>query len=181
MRQEYSSMAPRGYVQQPQQPQYQQPYQQPYQQMPQQQPQYQQGFAPRGNFQPYQAMPQMEGSQEFRDAYQKNLDAFNETNRKIKEGVSESEAVKNIEKMNKFVSQVDGSVQSERGASNKVQLINSIDYLCLSLENPEEWLEENQQKYVEPINKVVVALRQIKKLISYRKPAQPAANTAPAQ
>ena len=164
-------MAPRGYVQQPQpQPQYQQPYQQPYQQSYQQpyqnvapNPAPNAGFAPRGNFQPYQAMRDMEGSQEFRDAYQKNLDAFNETNRRIKQGISKSEAVKNIKQMAEFTTQVDGSMSSERGARNAAQLLNTIEYLCLSLENPQDWLPDYRSKYIEPMrNKtapLVAALR----------------------
>lgn len=148
----YSSLAPRGSVPQQQYSQPQQQYAQPqyeYAQQPQypqqnyQQPQpVQQGFAPRGNnyFTPHQAMMGMEGSKEFMDAYQKNMAAFDEMNRKVKEGVSKSEAVENLKKMADFKTEVDGSMVAEHGAQNASQVVNTLKYTCLTLEHPEEWL-----------------------------------------
>lgn len=166
---DYTNIAPRGQMQ-PQNP-YVQPgynpngYQQGYSQPQYQQPvQYQQGYypqqqvqqpfqqqAPQGYFVPHQAMAGMEGSQEFRDAYQKNLDAFNEANRKIKEGVNESEAVKRVKEMSSYKTKVENdwkdSVQGV--AVNTTMMINYIENLCVSLENPQEWLPAFRAKYVD--------------------------------
>ena len=170
---DYATIAPRGQMP-PQQNQFQQPgYGQPvYPQQQQgyyQQPGYvpQQGYAPQqpnnGYFVPHQAMMGMEGSQEFRDAYQKNLDAFNETNRKIKEGINESDAVRHIKEMAEYKSKVDGTEAAAQGAANIGQMLNTIEYLCLSLENPQEWIPAYRAKYVEPMRNqskdIVAALR----------------------
>lgn len=108
-------------------------------------------------------MGDMDGSKEFRDAYQKNLDAFNETNRRIKEGISESDAVQNIKRMAEFTTQVDGSMASDHGAQTASQLLNSIEFLCLSLENPQEWIPKCRSKYVDAMRTktapIVAALR----------------------
>ena len=74
------------------------------------------------------------------DAYQKNMAAFDEMNRKVKEGVSKSEAVENLKKMANFKTEVDGSMVAEHGAQNASQVVNTLKYTCLTLEHPEEWL-----------------------------------------
>ena len=151
----YSTIAPRG--QMPQQP-VQQP--QPYVQYPNtgyaqpngyyQQPVYQQPM-PNNAFVPHQAMAGIEGSQEFRDAYQKNLDAFNEANRKVKEGISQSEAVQRVKEMSSYKTEVEeGWKDSVVGAAiNTDQMIKYINNLCVSLENPQEWLPEFRANYVD--------------------------------
>lgn len=174
---DYATIAPRGQMP-PQQNQYQQPgYGQPA--YPQQQGYYQQpgyaqqpGYVPQqqgGYFVPHQAMMGMEGSQEFRDAYQKNLEAFNETNRKIKEGINESDAVRRVKEMAEYKTKVDGTEAASQGAANIGQMLNTIEYLCLSLENPQEWLPAYRAKYVEPMRNqskdIVEALRKTASVI----------------
>lgn len=174
---DYATIAPRGQMT-PQQNQYQQPgYGQP--SYPQQQGYYQQpgyaqqpGYVPQqqgGYFVPHQAMMGMDGSQEFRDAYQKNLDAFNETNRKIKEGINESDAVRRVKEMAEYKTKVDGTEAASQGAANIGQMLNTIEYLCLSLENPQEWLPVYRAKYVEPMRNqskdIVEALRKTASVI----------------
>lgn len=159
MSQGYSTIAPRGQMQQQpvQQPQqyaqypnngYPQPngyYQQPQYQQPAQAP------APNGYFVPHQAMEGMDGSQEFMTAYKKNLDAYNEANRKIKAGINESEAVKRVKEMSSYKTEVEeGWKDSVIGAAiNTDQMINYINNLCVSLENPQEWMPEFRANYVE--------------------------------
>lgn len=119
-----------------------------------QQPQYPQpapAMVPNGAFVPHQAMAGLEGSQEFMDAYKKNLDAFNEANRKVKAGINESEAVQRVKEMSSYKTEVEnGWKDSVVGAAiNTEQMINYINNLCVSLENPQEWLPEFRAKYVD--------------------------------
>lgn len=188
---DYTSIAPRGQVQQPQQPYpnsqpvYGQPYpQQGYVQpgyQPQPMPtQYQQGYPQyqQAGYQPPQQPQQPingtfvptqvnigEGSQEFRDAYQSNLNKFNEVNRRVKEGINQSEAVKRVKEMSSYKTKVEADWNdSVQGAAiNPEMMLNYIENLCVSLQNPQEWLPATREKYFKPFRErsadIVAALK----------------------
>jgi hypothetical protein len=142
--------APQGYPQQPMQPQYPpQGYQQPMQP----QPQYQQGVQPNGYFVPQQVNIG-EGSQEFRDAYQNNLRKFDEVNRKVKEGINKSEAVQRVKEMSSYKTKVETDWKDDvQGAAiNPEMMLSFIENLCVSLQNPQEWLPAKCEKYFKPFS-----------------------------
>lgn len=142
--------APQGYPQQPMQPQYPP---QGYQQTMQPQPQYQQGVQPNGYFVPQQVNIG-EGSQEFRDAYQNNLRKFDEVNRKVKEGINKSEAVQRVKEMSSYKTKVETDWKDDvQGAAiNPEMMISFIENLCVSLQNPQEWLPAKCEKYFKPFS-----------------------------
>ena len=134
--------------------QYQQPVQQPayYNQIPPQpaQPvQSSQGYAPNpGGFAPrahpgyFTTVNMGDGSQEFRNAYQENLQKFNEANARAKEGISEDDAVANVEKMTEIVNMIEGDTESTatNGYDNINKLYNAISHVSGSIRHPEDWL-----------------------------------------
>lgn len=137
--------------------QYQQPVQQPayynqIQPQPAQPVQSSQGYAPNpGGFAPRANAPQVnpfstvnmgEGSQEFRNAFQDNLNKFNEMNARVKEGISEDDAVANVEKMTELVNMIEGNTESTatNGYDNINKLYNAISHVSGSIRHPEDWL-----------------------------------------
>lgn len=96
-----------------------------------------------------------EGSQEFRDAYQNNLNRFNEVNRKVKEGVNQSEAVQRVKEMSSYKTKVETDWKDDvQGAAiNPEMMLTFIENLCVSLKNPHEWLPPKCEKYFEPFSK----------------------------
>ena len=162
---DYTNIAPRGQMQQPQpqnpyvqsgySPQYApQPNYAPqgYPQQPMQ-PQYQQGVQPNGYFVPQQVNIG-EGSQEFRDAYQNNLRKFDEVNRKVKEGINKSEAVQRVKEMSSYKTKVETDWKDDvQGAAiNPEMMLSFIENLCVSLQNPQEWLPAKCEKYFKPFS-----------------------------
>lgn len=127
-------------------------------------------------------MDGLEYSTEFKNAYQKNLDAFNEANRKVKEGVNQSEAVQLVKKMSAYKTKVDATLKEMGCVSNISQLLALLDDLCVSMEHPEAWLPAYREKYVEPMRTqsapIVAALRKTASTI--KKLAAPSNGTAPA-
>ena len=95
-----------------------------------------------------------EGSQEFRNAYQNNLNRFNEVNRKVKEGVNESDAVKRVKEMSSYKTKVETDWKDDvQGAAiNPEMMLTFIENLCVSLKNPQEWLPAKCEKYFKPFS-----------------------------
>lgn len=176
---DYTNIAPRGQMQQPQNPYVQPGYMPQYPQNG-----YPQGYAPQqgyappnsgyvqpingyaqpinGYVQPNQNsmfMPSQvnigEGSQEFRDAYRNNLNRYNEVNRKIKEGVNQSDAVKRVKEMSSYKTKVETDWKDDvQGAAiNPEMMLTFIENLCVSLKNPQEWLPPKCEKYFIPFSK----------------------------
>lgn len=96
-----------------------------------------------------------EGSQEFRNAYQNNLNRFNEVNRKVKEGINQSEAVQRVKEMSSYKTKVETDWKDDvQGAAiNPEMMLTFIENLCVSLKNPQEWLPPKCEKYFEPFSK----------------------------
>lgn len=139
--------------------QYQQPVQQPayYNQIPPQPAQPVQssqgyapnpgGFAPRANPGYFTTVNMGDGSQEFRNAYQENLQKFNEANARAKEGISEDDAVANVEKMTELVNMIEGDTESTatNGYDNINKLYNAISHVSGSIRHPEDWLPAGRE------------------------------------
>lgn len=104
------------------------------------------GFAPRNNG-GFATVDMGAGSQEFRNAYVKNRQMFDEMNARAREGISEDDAVANVEKMTELVNMIEGDTESTEANTydNISKLYNAINHVSGSIRHPEDWLPKGRE------------------------------------